>query len=181
MKYLLPVSFAIVTFFLSCKKDGTGTPADSDHFEVPATKGSWWVYDWYSIDTAGVATPTSMHDSVYISRDTTANGHRFVVIEGTFLGQPGFKRFERDSAGFIVGVDGTIHYSYEEFETVFEEGNFMGFIRWKDRMHDSVMVTVPAGDFETVEARRTHFHASGVPINHAGIPPSFSALTTPRE
>lgn len=170
MKNLQAIALVAIVFATACKKDDQGTenPNTSAQFNVPSTIGSWWVYDWYSIDTTGAETQTSLRDSVFIARDTLVRGQRYAVIEGTFLGQPGYKRTERDSMGFVVASDGTVHYSYNQFGTVIEEGNFWGFIRWKDQMHDSAMVTVSAGEFLSIEARRAHYHASGAPINTCG-------------
>lgn len=169
MKHLLLVALLGLSLF-SCKKDKDGPASSSgaNDFVVQTAEGSWWVYDWYTIDTNGTASPTSMRDSVYVSKDTTVRGHRYAMIEGTFLGQPGFTRTERDSNGFIVSAEGNIHYTYTRFGSVYAEGDFFGFIRWRDRMHDGVDVQVSAGSFGTVESRRTHYHASGFPINNCG-------------
>ncbi len=112
MKKIL--AFTILSLaILSCKKDKVEPqPVNSSYTHV-STVGSYWVYDWYDVDSTGNETlwVTSWKDTTRIVGDTTINGEVFQHYKGKQWGTPQ-EYFLRDSSGYVVNPTGSIHYSY---------------------------------------------------------------------
>ena len=148
---LLLSCLAMLVF--SCKDDDTTTgpiPA-TDYF--PLTTGSYWVYDWYTIDTDGVETLYGRTDTVKVTGDTMLNGFEYAIVEGTSLGSK-FINFYRDSSGYL----GDAWSETPEFVTTLDHDLGQDTIRfgevlafWKSQSMEAELetVSVPAGTFES--------------------------------
>lgn len=113
MKKILALS-TLVLFFASCKKDKV-EPATTENpgasYTYVHTTGSYWVYDWYQVDSTGTETPfPAWKDTIRIVGDTTINGNVFQIFRGTDMGMH-LEYYSRDSSGYIVSPGGTF-YSY---------------------------------------------------------------------
>lgn len=145
-KILYLVAFAAA--FTSCKKDSAepGQPAAGNSFSIPATTGSYWVYQWESIDSSGVSTPMAITDSVRVVGDTLINGLTYVAYDETFMGNPVPRRYLRDSSGYIVNQNGLIAWSYlNNGAAVSEHADGEFLIRFS--VAANANVTVPAGAY----------------------------------
>ncbi|MNU49985.1 hypothetical protein D3C71_389410 [compost metagenome] len=116
MKKILAFTILSLTF-LSCKKDKIEpltpeSPATTSYVHVKTT-GSYWVYDWYDVDSIGNETlwATSWKDTMRIVGDTTINGKVFQHYKGKEWNSPR-EYYNRDSSGYVVGINGKIAYSY---------------------------------------------------------------------
>ena len=103
---------------LSCKKDKITpqipqTPPPPNSYTHVTTTGSYWVYDWYDVDSTGNETPwySAGKDTVRIVGDTSINGEVFQHYKGNQWSSQ-FEYFRRDSSGYVVDPNGDIIYSY---------------------------------------------------------------------
>ena len=99
---------------LSCKKDKMApTPQPVNSYTHVSTVGSYWVYDWYDVDSTGNETllATNWKDTIRIVGDTTINGEVFQHYEGKEFNQF-TEYYRRDSSGYVVSPNGGIVYSY---------------------------------------------------------------------
>jgi hypothetical protein len=114
MKKLLALAILSLAV-LSCKKDKISPtepqPANPSYTHV-STIGSYWVYDWYDVDSTGNETLISgWKDTIRIVGDTAINGKVFQHYKGKELNSP-VEYFSRDSSGYVVNPNGQIRYSY---------------------------------------------------------------------
>src|SRR5512138_3455758 len=108
----------MIISLLSCNKsDDSSSPPPADVDYMALKVGNYWIYQNYDIDTNGVATPTDDWDSAYISKDTVVNGktyykmHRKQVLQAPVQ----LVEFLRDSSGYLVGINGNILMSEDNF------------------------------------------------------------------
>ena len=172
---LLMIIFAV---FSSCKKkevEPTICESSVQEFEVPNTKGSYWKYQCYRVDTSGVETLYGEPDSVYVYGDTVISNKRYTVIKGTWLTAPSttILSIRRDSSGFIVNENGKVIYSFNNFTDTLRTGSLQygpppESWHWYMKMYNNISINVPAGTFNTVEARRSFYDPNGGPANNCG-------------
>ena len=149
-------------------KDPTNpTPSTTTNY-TPLTVGSYWVYDWYAVDSSGNSTLLNITDSVYISADTIIGTDTYAIMEGTWFGFPPTRSFLRDSNGDLVNPGGGISFSATNYtDTLYHwnsgNGNETGYLKMDDI---GEMVTVPAGTFRTLNAKYTV-------VNNVGTWPCF--------
>ena len=136
---------------------------------TPMSVGSYWVYDWYSVDTLGNEWPIGLTDSVYIAGDTIIGNDTFAIRVGTwyFASQP-FREYWRDSAGYLVNPWGGISFSATNFTDTLYMSN-MGQVKKYRVMRDiGEVVTVPVGTFRTLNAAYVWEKLDGVWDNCVG-------------
>jgi hypothetical protein len=114
MKKILALGTFII-FAASCKKKEITTtpvtiPPPAEYVYV-TTPGSYWIYDWYQVDSLGNETMMNWKDTVRIEGDTTIDSKIYQVLKKTGTGFLEVPSFQRDSLGWIVGTAGII-YSY---------------------------------------------------------------------
>jgi hypothetical protein len=114
MKKIIFASLSSILFFVSCKKDTgsapqntTGSSSTQTSAYLPAKVGNYWVYEAYTIDSMNVETDLNHVDSMWIDRDSVANGvtyHHFATVNPsslfTSMSALGGK-WAKDSAGSI--------------------------------------------------------------------------------
>ena len=154
----------IAFLFIACKKEKieTITCNQSETQEVqgtsyvfPTTIGSYWVYEWYQIDSLGIETVMTTIDSVFITGDTLINNKLFTVYSESFLGNPSL-RFKRDSSGYIIDQYGEIEYSYVDFNTIFDSWTNPEYTSSFNMVDmTTTPITVLAGVFKTIERRQS--------------------------
>lgn len=122
----------------------------------PKTIGSYWVYNWYQIDSLGVETQMSHIDSTIITGDSIINGHLFTIYEESFFGNFTTK-FKRDSSGYIINQFGEIEYSYLDFDNTLSSSTYAPYYNLISKMVDKLdtPIEVPGGVFQTIELQ-TH-------------------------
>ena len=83
MKNILILSIAIVITgcLSSCKKDEAteNTPITYANFSQLKT-GNYWIYERFTVDSAGAAVATGILDSCYIETDTLINNHTYYKL-----------------------------------------------------------------------------------------------------
>ncbi|MFN8206185.1 MAG: hypothetical protein U0T82_02070 [Bacteroidales bacterium] len=160
-------AFMAVLLLLSCKEEIDPGFSENDAQLVaeylPMQIGNYWIYQHYSIDSAGQATPLNRIDSIVISRDSSINGHTYFVFEKE-TGYPGNPReiesILRDSAGTIVDQHGKIRFAVNNFsDTIYRfthlfEGDTI-YILSAVMERLTAPISVPAGTFEALNLRST--------------------------
>ena len=158
MKKLVLFLF-VITILYSCNKDNN----DPDPVVIPQSSkytifnvGSYWIYDWYKIDTLGNETPMNKTDSIYVSKDTVINEKTYRLSKGTRLGGIPYTSIVRDSSNYIVNHEGNILFSATNFsDTLYSDSiSDIVFISYKMADKDSI-ISVPAGSFETYNYQGT--------------------------
>lgn len=165
----------IILSFTACKKETEEnhlpTNSSSTVNYTPMTIGSYWIYDWYVIDSAGNSTPYGISDSVFIVGDTIISGSTFSIQSGTWYGVPKPSRFLRDSVGYLVDETGSIFFSEGNYtDTLYiwnsGDGSETGCLKMNDI---GTVVTVTAGTFSTLNAQYTV-------VNNIGTWPCLGTL-----
>ncbi|MEM8895261.1 MAG: hypothetical protein AAGC88_11835 [Bacteroidota bacterium] len=170
------------TIFTGCEKDDEDdnpcetTTGNSDssgdssgngdgQFVFVNSVGSYWVYDWYEVDyLTGVSTPTDRRDSIWIAGDTVIAGNEYLIKQGTWFTSTVFTSIQRDSSGYIVNQDGSLLWSYVNFDDTLNSG-FNGLWDFYVDMGDTTFITTDAGAFSTIERNYNLYKESGDPVN----------------
>ncbi len=157
-KTILPVFlFALLVTTWSCKKDDetiTENPTTYDEYACLKT-GNYWIYQQFTVDSLGNATPSDTYDSCYIEKDTLINGKTyFKLVQPSYFGVIPDKLYLRDSLHYIVDLSGNKLFSSEDFTTVFKYhvmmigGDTLAECTIK-MAHPNEVIEVPAGSFST--------------------------------
>ncbi len=165
---MLSMLLALLVATVSCKKDKEEVPGNPSPDFMNLAVGNYWVYEYWKIDTSGIAELQPETDSAYIMRDTVVNGttwylkvsNQYQILKGSVaapFGQ-GDTLLIRDSSGYLIDFNGSILFAQNDFTTVFETDTIEGLL-WSRTMmtgKDS-SVTVPAGTFTTRTLCRTSY------------------------
>lgn len=154
---------AVLIFaFVSCKKDSDNTPSNTSttitaNSFSPLTAGSYWAYDWYVVDSSGNALFFNITDSIYIIGDTIIAGDTFAIQSSTWFGNPSAISYLRDSSDCLIDNIGRIYFSAANFsDTLYLWNSFSGDETGYLKMDSAnIAVTVPAGTFNTINAKYT--------------------------
>jgi len=161
MKKHFALAFAVILLVIACKKDNPiqqdpappAPPVPPPNY-TPMSTGSYWVYEWYVVDSSGNAVVKNITDSVYITGDTIIGSYTYAIQEGTWFGFSPFRDFLRDSSGYLANSSGRIFFSATNYtDTLYiwnpMTGQTMGYTKMNDI---GEMVSVPAGTFSTLNA-----------------------------
>lgn len=168
------LAVGISTFFLTaCKKEDPETFVSEENstpaYEFPNKAGSYWAYNWYSIDSSGVETLLSQVDSLFVLGDTIINGNTYAIYRGNNMSTNYITYFQRDSSGYIVNEHGDISFSYVDNSPSELTGTEPGFWDYYARYLQGLFpVTVPAGTFQTYVAELKVISIDGNQINVCG-------------
>ena len=173
------IIIATILALVSCKKDKQELPILSNEgpqpqFNTPTTTGSYWVYQWFKIDSNGVETPIQDIDTVKVFGDTTINNLEYIIYKGnvgigpTNPNSTQYTSYKRDSSGYVVSLNRGIEYSYVNFSDTLHKGSFPQLWDYYLKMFDNIQVTVPVGTFNSIENREYCYYASGDPVNTCG-------------
>lgn len=171
MKQLFFFSFIYLLIY-SCSKDvaipkkGNTTPVSNASF-VPLTVGSFWVYNYYYVDTLGNETFDNT-DTVRIIQDSIINGKTYAMFEGLYYVYNSNNTnyyFRRDSLSYLVNENGGIYFSSTNFtdtlQTYLSPNGFHGFSKMN---HKDSIINVPAGSFKTYDLEITSY----MPASYSG-------------
>ncbi len=174
-KTILPVFlFALLITTWSCKKDDetiTEEPTTYDDYACLKT-GNYWIYQQFTVDSLGNATPTDTYDSCYIEKDTLINGKTyFKLVQPSYLGIIPGRLYLRDSLHYVVDQSGAKYFSSIDFTSVFKYYTMMfesdTIAECTIKMsHQNEVVVVPAGSFST-HAYQMHWEMHP-PYNYNG-------------
>lgn len=160
MKYITLILFILPILF-SCSKDKENTPEpvkpitnQNNTISLVASVGSYWIYNWYEIDSTNTETLTSRRDSVYVVGDTLINGKIHAIYRGKYFGGSVRTNLLIDSSGYIVD-NGYKLFTYSDFGTNYnfycEVGNF--YCRFETSFNSPIQKSVPAGNFDVIDAQ----------------------------
>jgi len=158
---------SLLLIFFSCKQEKIAPDFEEseNQFNIPCTTGSYWIYEWHSIDSNGIETSYGALDSIYISGDTIINNLDYTVYKGTWLGNKNYIHMQRDSSGFAISHRGIIQYSYDNFNDTLTKGSVSTMWNWHLQMFNHIDINVPAGVFNSIEARKYYYDQQGGSAN----------------
>ena len=130
-------------------------------FNLVTTPGSYWIYQWYRIDTLGLETPT-FQDSIYVVGDTVINNNTFTLYAGTEFNQSAYEIY-RDSLGFIVNSKGVKLWNKNAIGPFSSNSNDVATSE-ASMINNNSTITVPAGTFASLEKSSTFCLINGNPV-----------------
>lgn len=160
MKNLLPI-LTILLFVQGCKEDDCKPAAATPSIQLINSAGSYWIYDWYSIDKLGNEKYLQT-DSIYIAGDSMINGNSYVFRKGRFL-SGNMAGFLRDSIGFVVNEKGDILWNKNSIGIFRASNESQINLEWSMTSLSS-NITVPAGTFSTLERTTKACYNNGQPL-----------------
>lgn len=174
MKTTLLTTIAALTLLTACKKDepevaicpGAITPEVNYLISEP---GSYWIYQWYQIDSLGNETTYNAIDTVTVIGDSVYNGNTYTAYESSYLGmQPSIKLL-RDSSGYIVNQYGHISFSYTDLTNNITSGNNGMYDYYSMMSINNAGITLPVGTFNSSIVHEVHYtDPGGNPVNACG-------------
>lgn len=168
------ILIATALLFFSCKKEKIDIQDEgsSVQFNTPTTKGSYWIYHYYEIDTNGVETKLLNRDSLVVLGDTLINNLEYTAFENfsysTQNQESSHVYFVRDSCGYRVSRTGDILYTASNFSDTISKYNQENIWQVRTKMFKDIQVSVPAGSFSAIEARRHYYSLNGGAANSCG-------------
>ena len=148
----------LILVAFSCRKDPKIEElinTDPQPLERVTTPGSWWKYNWYDIDSIGVATLREEKDCVYVVGDTIINGNVYTHQKGTSFGRD-FESYKRDSLHYIIDRLGYIIYSSARKIDTLHMSSGAGFTSYRILNGIPSNLNMPAGNFEVIK-RELHY------------------------
>ena len=185
MKQITLLAAGLFIAFSACKKNKeeeaasltAGTPA------APASVGNYsqlsvgnyWIYEEFTVDTLGNATPNGHYDSCYVERDTVIHSNTYYKLVRPTSVPVNVVSFLRDSSSYVVNEHGTIFFSLSDFTNLFNHKYYIEPAPLNDTLYESYgqMFTesspaiVPAGAF-TVLNYKTTYRMYGAAASVAG-------------
>jgi hypothetical protein len=156
--------FASLLLLASCHKDKPTTPPPppapataTDNFHL--IKGSYWVYQVYTVDTLNNYTPMASLDSNYIHTDTVIRGKTYHIMAGTYFNITFLTpSIYADSSGWLTDDTGRKLFDFNEITNVQGPDTLNpSYIRTTVMLTGSQLVTVPAGSFTCQDAQTTAY------------------------
>ena len=165
MNFKTFLAIALLLVLASCHKDPVSSPVAPESPAKPLadnyhlTKGSYWIYQVYDVDTLNNYTLRPALDSCYISRDSVIRGNTCHFRTGTYFGIAGiWQLYLRDSSGWLVDESG-YRYSNVNGVAIVETAavvNNNPYSTAISMLPGKQMITVPAGTFGCLEALATY-------------------------
>lgn len=176
MKTLLPIAL-IITVLSSCKKESPEQNLDpAPVYSLPTSAGSYWVFERRTVDSLGNETPSGI-DTLFLLGDTLLNGKSYLAYS-SWTGNFPHPNYLRDSMGYLVDENGTIHYAYVHFGDTLNSwdsnGGFPGpngFIQlYMDQYMSNGLtnLSTPAGPFDCYLRKTVSRDSAGGPVNVCG-------------
>lgn len=151
---------AMLFSFNSCKTENE--PSDeTQSIYLPMSVGNYWIYQHFIVDSLGNEHPLNSFDSVVITNDSLINNKLYYEFGGK-QDNTHFHKFLRDSAGYLVTIDGQKIFSTYNFkDTLLKQNDSLEFSKikrliftFKIKMESApVIKTTVAGEFSTLNAR----------------------------
>ncbi|MDF3029072.1 MAG: hypothetical protein K0S23_3379 [Fluviicola sp.] len=155
---------------LSCKKDkiepAEPQPSNPSYAHI-STTGSYWVYDWYEVDSTGNETLIpAWKDTIRIVGDSTINGKIFQHYKGTQWNSP-IEYYMRDSSGYVVNTNGKISYSYVSNPMLVSAHND-GYIHQNNYIGEKQTINTAFGSKLASTTYTEVSMVDGTPVNSCG-------------
>ncbi len=161
-KSILFTAFAaLLLFTYACKEDDETPDPDPvvyDNYAMLKT-GNYWIYEQFTVDSLGNATPTGIYDSCYIEKDTVIHGNTYYkMVRAPYLGMAPVILYLRDSLHYVVDYSGMRYFSSKDYTSVFDYGviSMEGDTIAERRMqmaNPDVVIQVPAGNYTTSDCQ----------------------------
>lgn len=158
---MLTAFAALMLFTYACKEDEETPDPDPvvyDDYAMLKT-GNYWIYEQFTVDSLGNATPLGIYDSCYIEKDTLINGKTYYkMFRPSYLGMPPTILYLRDSLHYVVDYTGMKYFSSSDFSSVFNysvismEGDTIAERRVQ-MANPGVVIQVPAGNYTTTDCQ----------------------------
>ncbi len=185
MKYTILICIALPAFLFSCSKDNDPSPkcdapvipeepTINEDFSVPTAEGTYWVYEYHSIDSLGSRTPIFEPDTVTLLGDTVINGLSYQMYDRlNFLGSEGIS-FRRTTLGTVYNELGDQIYSTNQFnffyniETIeYPLDEYLNISHIMKDKRDQV-VSVPFGVYNCIDREVWHSYDGFPEMNSCG-------------
>lgn len=160
-----------ILFLSACKKENPEISYSEQEpiYKFPTKKGSYWVYQWYSIDSVGNEIALNQTDSLKIIGDSILNGKTYAIYKQKDFSSNQVTYLQRDSSGYIVNENGEILFTYVDFNTKFNVGSESNLWDYYGHyLNTSFTVFVPAGIFQTRASEYYIYSPTGNSINQCG-------------
>ncbi len=149
---LLTLSILLI-FIFSCKRETVIPTCESgtSNSYFPMSVGSYWVYQWYKVDSSG--TEELMEgkiDTISIIKDTLIGSSIYKKIKenNSQIFSPMVIQYRRDSLGYLVDPNNNIYFSSSNFTDTLRIINNNNFkIIYKMEIPNTPIET-PAGIFD---------------------------------
>jgi hypothetical protein len=161
MKNIILLSACVIFILQACKHENISPDVSTPSIALVASPGSYWVYDWYKIDSSGNETYFD-NDSVYVQGDTTILNHTYIIYKGTDLSSPKTE-FLRDSLGYLVTSTGRILWNKNDIGTI-EYVKFSDFNISYAITNLAANVSTTVGDFTGIQKSRTACYLDKTPF-----------------
>jgi hypothetical protein len=120
MKFKLLSLSILLIFIFSCKKEIVTPSCESPitGSYIPMSVGSYWIYQWYEIDSLGTEELLEgKTDTVTIVKDTFIQTSIYKKIKevNSYILPGNVIKFRRDSLGFLVNPRNDIYFSSSNF------------------------------------------------------------------
>jgi hypothetical protein len=161
-QHVLGLVAASILTITACKKDSEELPAPDPSSPEPTAMawaqlkpGSYWIYQRFQTDTAGVETPLAIYDSCYVGEDTVIAGLTYHTMVRPTYGSPGPKiTRERVSQNYLLDPSNRILFASDVFDVVFDDdyitsGSAIVAHVTTYMTDDGLVVNTPAGAFST--------------------------------
>lgn len=157
-----------IVLLSSCRKDPKiefPNPYEPEKIQLVSSPGSWWKYNWYSINSLGTETSLGVQDCVYVVGDTLINGYSYTHYAGDLYPYTTEQHlYWRDSSHYVVNSYGlklfstysqmdTMRYSYGPLWTVYDITN-----------GEKTEYIVPAGTFMAYDLQTHYYNTDGSPF-----------------
>lgn len=176
-KLIYPTTAVTLLLTASCKTeqikieedDCIGPQCEIYEWEMPSSVGSYWIYEWFLVDSLGNDSSIAIFDTVRVVGDTSAFGNVYSIYEGNHYGSYAhFRSYLRDSSGYVVDLYGNRTYALFPSGEILSHGYSQTY-DYEVRMSDHEIVkTVPAGVFESFAKELAWSNPDGSAFNVCG-------------
>jgi hypothetical protein len=125
----------------------------------PMSVGSYWIYEWVTVDTLGGETPYGANDTVMVIGDTVLNGNTFAILEGTWLSNQSRRWYYRDSADYVLTDYGGKLFTVNQTSDTLGSSHqpFSGWM-YKYMATPPASINTPAGCFHSIYDAKTDLY-----------------------
>jgi len=178
--------FSFIIFFFSCAKETpenetceSGVSQDVDNndntpsFSYPSTPGSYWVYDYFIVDSSGNRTPAWERDTVWLLEDTVIAGLEYQQFLNLDM-LSSETRFRREVLEEVVNELGTTIYYNNFFNQQFNEDSLEysqeDYMYFHSIMRDETdqEVEVPFGSYNCINREGVFYFEDNDILNMCG-------------
>ena len=165
MKLRIIFFTSLLLFFFSCKKKDCDLPEEAQFNQAyyPLTPGSYWIYQWYRVDTLGNEwIMENTVDTIRVLKDTLIDGNIYAKIRdyNTVENSEPAIYFRRDSSGHLVDQRNNIFFSSGNFVDILHHVFSPGLFEINFKMDiPTHRISTPIGEYDCL-----NFQGEVIPI-----------------